>query len=145
MKKKTKIILIGVIVCFIAGMAIYPHLTSDKLDEPTSTGGNKSSKGGPLNVNATVMQYSTMNETFRTKGILTPDEEVDLTFEASGKIVNIYFKEGTAVQKGALLAKINDKPLQAELEKLQAQIPLAEDRVFRQKSLLAKDAVSKEA
>jgi membrane fusion protein (multidrug efflux system) len=40
---------------------------------------------------------------------------------------------------------MNDKPLQAELQKLQAQIPLAEDRVFRQKSLLEKDAVSKEA
>jgi len=43
------------------------------------------------------------------------------------------------------LAKINDRPLQAELQKLQAQVPLAEDRVFRQKSLLEKDAVSKEA
>ena len=43
------------------------------------------------------------------------------------------------------MAKVNDAPLQAELKKLEAQIPLAQDRVFRQKSLLAKDAVSQEA
>ena len=43
------------------------------------------------------------------------------------------------------MAKINDKPLQAELQKLQAQIPLAEGRVFRHKALLDEDAVSKEA
>ncbi len=43
-----------------------------------------------------------------------------------------------------MLAKVNDAPLQAELKKLEAQIPLASDRVFRQKSLLEKDAVSQE-
>ena len=48
-------------------------------------------------------------------------------------------------EKGELLAKVNDKPLQAELKKLEAQLPLAQERVFRQKSLLAKDAVSQEA
>ncbi len=31
------------------------------------------------------------------------------------------------------------------MKKLEAQIPLAQDRVFRQKALLAKDAVSQEA
>jgi membrane fusion protein (multidrug efflux system) len=69
---------------------------------------------------------------------------VALSFETSGKITDIYFKEGTFVTKGALLAKMNDKPLQAELSKLQTQIPLANERVFRQKSLLEKDAVSQE-
>ena len=57
----------------------------------------------------------------------------------------IYFQEGTHVKQGDLLAKINDKPLQAELKKLEAQIPLAKDRVYRQHTLLEKDAVSQEA
>jgi membrane fusion protein (multidrug efflux system) len=74
-----------------------------------------------------------------------PDEEVDLSFETSGKITNIYLQEGRFVKQGTLLARINDKPLQAELEKLKAQLPLAEDRVNRQKLLLEKDAVSKES
>jgi membrane fusion protein (multidrug efflux system) len=49
------------------------------------------------------------------------------------------------VKQGDLLAKINDAPLQAQLKKLEAEVPLAGDRVFRQKTLLARDAVSQEA
>ncbi len=77
--------------------------------------------------------------------IAVPDEEVDLSFETSGKITDIFFKEGSNVKKGQLLAKVNDNPLQAELKKLEAQLPLAEARVNRQNLLLKKDAVSLEA
>ena len=38
-----------------------------------------------------------------TVGNLLPDEEVDLSFETSGKIVAINFQEGTVVRKGATL------------------------------------------
>lgn len=86
-----------------------------------------------------------MTDDIYTNGDLIPDEEVDLSFETSGKITDINFTEGSTVQKGQLLAKINDRPLQAQLKKLQAQLKLAEDRVFRQNALLVKDAVSKEA
>ena len=48
-------------------------------------------------------------------------------------------------KKGQLLAKVNDRPLQAQLQRLVAQLKLAEDRVFRQNALLERDAVSKEA
>lgn len=97
-----------------------------------------------LTTKGIVLQYGTLNDIFRTKGVLLPDEEVDLTFETSGKITEIHFKEGSYVTKGQLLAKINDKPLQAELKKLETQLPLANERLFRQKTLLEKDAVSQE-
>ena len=63
----------------------------------------------------------------------------------SGKITSIDFTEGSFVSKGQLLAKVNDSQLQAQLKRLEAQMPLAEDRVFRQNALLQRDAVSKEA
>jgi membrane fusion protein (multidrug efflux system) len=44
-----------------------------------------------------------------------------------------------------LLAKINDKPLQAQLQKLQAQKKLTEEKEYRQRSLLERDAISKES
>jgi len=80
-----------------------------------------------------------------SSGTLRPDEEVDLSFETSGKIVKINFTEGTRVKKGDLLAKMNDRPLQAQLEKLNVQLKLAEEKEFRQRSLLDKDAISKES
>jgi membrane fusion protein (multidrug efflux system) len=98
-----------------------------------------------LNVNAQILTSENLNDVIRGKGRLIPDEEVDLSFETSGKITGIYVKEGSNVYKGQLLAKVNDKPLQAELLKLEAQKPLAEDRVYRQEALLKKEAVSQEA
>ena len=145
MNRKVKISLVLVIVLFIAGMALYPFVKnklSGGISEPPSS---KQSDKRALNTNALIIKNNTLNNVFRTTGILIPDEEVDLTFETSGKITDIYFKEGSQVKKGELLAKVNDKPLQAELKKLEAQLPLAQDRLFRQKSLLDKDAVSQES
>lgn len=151
MTKKTKIALIAVIILIIAGMAVYPHIkrlylssAETKTAEPQTIAA-QTGRNAPLSVNAKIIRYQNLDDIFRQTGLLIPDEEVDLSFETSGKITSIYFKEGTNVKKGALLAKVNDNTLQAELKKLEAQIPLAQDRVFRQKSLLAKDAVSQEA
>ncbi|MCL1934467.1 MAG: efflux RND transporter periplasmic adaptor subunit [Candidatus Azobacteroides sp.] len=152
MNKSTKIILFSVIALFIAGMALYPAVkkqlkkenTSLKTSAPAGASGGR--KGSSLNVNVKIMQPETLvNIIPISTATIIPDEEVDLTFETPGKITGIFFREGSSVKKGQLLAKVNDRSLQAELQKLQAQIPLAEDRVFRQKSLLEKDAVSKEA
>lgn len=98
-----------------------------------------------LNVNAKIIKPQLLTDEIKISGNLLPDEEVNLSFETSGKIVEINFEEGSTVHKGQLLAKVNDRPLQAQLSRLQAQLKLAEDRVFRQNALLERDAVSKEA
>jgi len=149
MNKSTKIILFSVIALLIAGMALYPTIKKklNKEEMPQEAAGPRGPVGGGmmLNVNAKILKPETLVDIIRFVAKTIPDEEVDLTFESSGKITGIFFQEGSTVTKGQLLAKINDNPLQAELLKLQTQIPLAEDRVFRQKSLLEKDAVSKES
>lgn len=148
MNKKTKIILIAAIVLLILGMAFFPRIRNlfsvSVLDEQVGSPGGNIESAQPLVVNATVLVSQTLQDMFNTKGILLPDEEVDLTFEVSGTITDIYFREGSHVERGALLAKVNDKPLQAELRKLEAQLPLAQDRVHRQRTLLEKDAISQE-
>lgn len=98
-----------------------------------------------LNVTAEVLKKSTISDGIAISGLLLPDEKVDLSFETSGKITSINFTEGTHVSEGQLLAKVNDAQLQAQLKKLEVQLKLAEDRVFRQNALLEKEAVSKEA
>jgi len=152
MNRVTKIVLFSVIALFIVGIALYPtikkNLSNEKKAQATFAppAGGGAGRGMPLNVNVKIIQPESLLDVIRiSTANIIPDEEVELTFESAGKITEIYFKEGSQVKKGQLLAKVNDKPLQAELQKLQTQIPLAEDRVFRQKSLLEKDAVSKEA
>lgn len=107
-------------------------------------------KGGPmgkkvLNVNGRIIRPQLLTDEYVTTGLILPDEEVSLSFESSGKIVEICFTEGTTVHRGQLLAKVNDKPLQAQLKRLEAQIDLARNRVYRQEQLLKKDAASQEA
>jgi membrane fusion protein (multidrug efflux system) len=150
MGKHKRWILAGIVILlFIIGIIIYPHIKNVLLSEENSSG-----SGGPpmsgqqrraLNINAIILGTQTLADKTRSIADLIPDEEVDLSFETSGKITDIFFREGTHVVKGELLAKINDKPLQAQLMKLEAQIPLAQDRVFRQRTLLERDAVSQEA
>ncbi|HQN98467.1 MAG TPA: efflux RND transporter periplasmic adaptor subunit [Bacteroidales bacterium] len=99
----------------------------------------------PLLASGYVVVPVQMQEMIRSTGTLLPDEEVELSFEAQGKLVGIYFDEGRRVKKGELLAKLNDAPLQAQLLKLQAQHKLTEEKLFRQKQLLDRDAISRES
>lgn len=149
MTKRVKWGVTAAIALLIAGMVVYPQIKS-KLEESDKASIVVPAPGTAvrkqvLNINAEVLKFQSLTDKVVSTGSIIPDEEVDLSFESSGKVVNIYFTEGTHVKAGDLLAKINDKPLQAQLRKLEAQIPLAKDRVYRQRTLLEKDAVSQEA
>lgn len=148
MNKKLKWGLVALILLSLTVWGIYSQLPETNEELAAADSVVKSSKGGRnniLNVNAIIVKPQTLSDEIFINGSILPDEEVDLSFETSGKIVEINFKEGSFVKKGELLAKVNDRPLQAQLSKLTSQVKLAEDRVYRQSSLLKKDAVSQEA
>lgn len=145
MNKFVKWGIVGVIAVGMAGLGYYTFVprTNDELKEvPNRKTGNKKKI---LEVRATIMKEEQLNDELFVSGSLIPDEEVNLAFESSGKITHIYFKEGSYVEAGTLLAKINDAQLQAQLHKLEAQLKLKNDRLYRQRALLEKEAVSKEA
>lgn len=140
--------LLGIILLFIIGIIVYPKIKQKiktNKENQLSSVPIQSQQRLALQINAIALKQQSLSDQIISTGSTIPDEEVNLSFESSGKIVNIYFNEGTHVKQGDLLAKINDKPLQAQLKKLEAQIPLAKERVFRQGTLLQKDAVSQEA
>jgi membrane fusion protein (multidrug efflux system) len=148
MNKKLRASLTIIIVLFLAAIVFYPKykpFLSKKIKgeginmQPLRQGQQK------LNASGYLVVPSSLSELVVSTGTLKPDEEVDLSFETSGKIVEINFTEGSRVKKGDILAKINDRPLQAQLEKLQAQLKMAEGKEFRQRSLLDKDAISQES
>lgn len=145
MNKFTKWGIVGAIIVgsgYMAYQTFMPHENTKMNDAPKEA---KSKQGKALNVRAVVMNNQELTDGIFVSGSLVPDEEVNLSFESSGKITDIFFKEGSHVEKGELLAKINDAPLQADLRKKQAQVKLMQDRLFRAKALLEKEAVSKEA
>lgn len=147
MNKKVKWGLITGIAIGLAGWGIYSQIPkeNEELAAADKAAAQQPRSKKILNVNAVVIKPETLIDEMSTTATLIPDEEVNLSFESSGKIVDIKFIEGSEVRKGQLLAKMNDRKLQAELKRLQAQVKLAEDRVYRQQTLLQRDAVSKEA
>lgn len=146
MNKLTKIILIAVIVIGLVAWGIYSQMPKQNAElkraEQTKVMGEKQKKS--LNVNAIVVGRCELSDNINVTGLLLPDEQVDLAFETSGMVVEIYFSEGSKVAKGQLLAKVNDNKLQAELHRLVIQLKLAEDRLSRQEALLKNDAISQE-
>jgi len=143
----TTIILILVLLGIIFYPKIKPMFKSDLGSETAQPASGQGMGRGvqPLLASGYIIVPTQMNELIYSTGSLIPDEEVELSFETSGKVVGIFFKEGTRVKKGELLAKINDRPLQAQLLKLQAQRKLTEEREFRQRQLLERDAISRES
>ncbi|MBN2813012.1 MAG: efflux RND transporter periplasmic adaptor subunit [Bacteroidales bacterium] len=149
MKNRLKIILTILVIALLALIIFLPKikpLLGKGAKDGAPTG--MAMRGGGqqiLPVSGYLISPVQMNEMKNSSGTILPDEEVDLSFETSGKIVAIHFREGTRVKKGDLLAKMNDRPLQAQLLKLEAQKKLAEEKEFRQRSLLEKDAISRES
>jgi membrane fusion protein, multidrug efflux system len=148
MNKRLKITIISLLIIFMAGIVFYPKykpLLATKIKGKGITQEPLRQAQQKLNAVGYVIVPTNLSELIDQVGTLRPDEEVDLSFETSGKIVAINFTEGTRVKKGDLLAKINDRPLQAQLEKLEVQLKMSEAREFRQRSLLDKDAISQES
>lgn len=144
--RKTKWITTSIVILAAIGAGAYYHSSrQNKTADASSDAPIPNTKREALNVNGKIVKTGVLTDEINATGSLRPDEEVDLTFETSGKITEINFEEGAFVTKGQLLAKVNDKPLQAQLAKFEVQQKLAEDRVYRQNALLAKDAVSQEA
>jgi membrane fusion protein, multidrug efflux system len=148
MNKKFRTTITILLIVFISGIVFYPKYKpflvkklkrQNNAQEPLRQAQQK------LNAIGYIIVPTRMSELRNSTGTLRPDEEVDMSFETSGKIIKINFTEGTRVKKGDLLAKINDRPLQAQLEKLQVQLKMSEAKEFREKSLLDRDAISQES
>lgn len=145
MDKRVKWGIVIAIAAGLAGLGIYQFTPHENEELKAANELPKENRQRTLRVNAQVIKPHLLTDEILVTGRLVPDEEVNLSFEASGKITDIFFTEGMPVKRGELLAKVNDSQLQAQLKRLEAQVPLAEDRVFRQDALLKRDAVSKEA
>lgn len=100
--------------------------------------------GGPLSVEGFVVEPHTESENIEVPGSLLPVEETQIRPETSGRIVQLNIQEGSSVQKGALLVKLFDQDLQAQLKKLQVQLDISNRTVERQRDLLAINGISQQ-
>jgi membrane fusion protein (multidrug efflux system) len=112
--------------------------------EKKSDGATANAAPRPVEVNAVVAEPREFENKIFATGSVLANEEVEIRAEIPGRIISINFHEGAMVKKGALLVKINDNELQAQLKKLLLDEKLAQDDVFRKEKLIEIKAVSQE-
>jgi membrane fusion protein (multidrug efflux system) len=142
MKKKVRT---GTII--IIALVILAFLGSPRLRQflPWSGDSRASTERDPrLAVSAVVVRPQGVSNKVRATGTVLADEEVELRSEISGKVEKIHFSEGSRVRRGDLLIKIDDSELQAEREKFESQVNLAQDKERRRRLLYEKQNISPE-
>lgn len=138
MKPKSIILLLSILAALVLIKIIWLK------PEQSDAGKASPNKAQAVAVTGFIVHTQVLENNIFSSGTVMANEEVELRPEVSGKLIAIYFKEGSKVAKGTLLAKINDADLQAQLRKLQLQLKLAKERANRLKSLLDINGVSQE-
>ena len=107
-------------------------------------GGPGGAKRPTPRVDGFIVQTQVVSETIEIPGTLVADEATEIHPEVSGRITGLYVREGAYVGKGALLAKLYDADLQAQLRKVQVQLQIAQQTESRYNQLQQIGGISKE-
>jgi membrane fusion protein, multidrug efflux system len=133
---------IGLAVLGLIGYLVYTKLTRTEKKQAA----NQRPTGPPqaMRVDGYLIRTEKLENTIESSGTLQSNEEVEIRPELSAKVIQIFFREGTYVSKGAVLIKLYDADLLAQLQKLRSQRELSAKTSERQKYLLAKGGVSQQ-
>ncbi len=138
---KLKTILITLFVLIIIGLIGY-RITTNAATSGKNT--NKADKKPPTMVDAIVLSEKDFANVISLSGSIEANENVEIRSEVSGIVEQIYFTEGTNVNKGQVLLKVNDIELRAQLSQATTKQNLASENERRAKLLLQKEAISQE-
>jgi membrane fusion protein (multidrug efflux system) len=100
----------------------------------TEEKGGKDAKknNGPALVDVLVASPSSVTDSVEANGAVVANDFVELHPEVSGRLTYLQVNEGRRVSKGTVIARINDADLQANLQKIRAQLQvgrLSQDRL----------------
>jgi membrane fusion protein (multidrug efflux system) len=115
----------------------------NKKKENTASGA-AARQTGPMVVDGFLVEQQIISDNIEVPGTLMPAEETQIRAEVSGRIIQLNIQEGAQVKKGALLVKLFDQDLQAQLKKLEVQLAIAEKTEERQRELLKISGISQQ-
>jgi membrane fusion protein (multidrug efflux system) len=115
----------------------------DKKEVTVTTTQGGGQQQPPVLVDVIIAGFQSLNNTIEANGTVVANETTELRPEVSGRLTYLNIPEGRAVSKGALLAKINDADLQAQLTKLRSQLSLAEKTEQRLRKLLEVEGINR--
>jgi membrane fusion protein (multidrug efflux system) len=114
------------------------------IGEAEGKAATKQQKQRPATVTVVDATPTTLVDRLETQGTLMPNESVELTAEAAGRVENIGFEEHAEVSEGDLLLTLDADVLRAQLESNRQQTELAEKTLERQTQVLDTGGVSQQ-
>ncbi|WP_025764772.1 efflux RND transporter periplasmic adaptor subunit [Dyadobacter tibetensis] len=135
---RTIVVIGGVVLLLVLGKLFFFAQPAKK----DSNKGKPEAATSAMLVQVKVMQRETISNEIFASGTVLPNEEVDLKSELSGRLVQLKIDEGAIVKKGQLIAKINDRDIRAQLQKVAYNQDLARRNEERQKKLLKLEAIN---
>lgn len=138
---KIKHIVIAILAIALGGMIVY-RITKNKAEN--EKGKDKNGKKPPISVSAFVVTPQEFSNTISLSGSIDANEQIEIRSEVSGIVETISFTEGSNVNKGQVLFKVNDIELRAQLAQAKTRESLASENERRAKLLLQKEAISQE-
>ncbi len=130
------------LILFVVAVVIFVGCSSDSDNGMAS---KKKKLPGTLPVTGIIAKTSMTANGVPVNGTMLANEEVGLVSEIVGKVKKIYFDEGVSVKKGQLLLKVDDADLQAQLRRAQFEHKLLSEKLERQRILLKRESISREA
>jgi membrane fusion protein, multidrug efflux system len=97
-----------------------------------------------MQVDAIVVQGQQLDDKISATGTIRAIQEIELRTEVSGKVIGLHIEEGSEVESGQLLVKVNDNDLQAEKARLEANIGVLEESQERQQQLFERGGATQE-
>lgn len=141
---KIKYIIYGILIIGL-GLLVAYRISANKSQASAGKGGPANGGAAPaMRVNGVVIQPQRFANTLSVTGSIEANEQVEIRSEVSGIIRQIAFEEGSQVNKGQLLLKIDDAELRAQLAQAETRKNLAAENERRAQLLLQKEAISKE-
>ena len=116
--------------------------SNDKKIGPPSAG---AARPNPvINVSGYLVKTQTITENIEVGGTLLANESTEIHPEISGRLGYLYVHEGRNVARGALIGRIYDGDLQAQLKKLKVQLDIARQTQSRFGELLKVQGISQQ-
>jgi multidrug efflux system membrane fusion protein len=89
---------------------------------PTVLRPGRAGMGGPVPVVAAAATRGDVDVVVNALGTVTPLRTVSVRSRVDGELVRVHFQEGQAVKEGELLAEIDPRPFQVQLEQAEGQL-----------------------
>jgi len=136
---KRLILIIGILIVLIILVLIKIITDSGKKNEGNATVANSA-----IPVECMVVRDTSVTFRITTIGTIRANESVEIVSEINRKVTGIFLKEGSFVEKGQLLFKLDDADIVARINKLMLEEKLAATNEARERALLAKGGISQE-